>query len=348
MDKHQIHSALDDYFSSMLSVPVVEDAPKVSLDTKHLDTVQLDTKHIDTKHADNTIAEPGTQLQRELQPVLTDVAVAVMSEFKIPEPDGSGSISDLDQLLGSVVDIDLADMDLSVLDHQDITIETELDIITAPAVDMPNDTVIDAADVVDVALVPTAIEVDVIEDSVVADNSISSTESHSNLGAVPNVVVEADKEPAVEWQNIELEERFQALFFEVAGVTFAVPLTELGGIHQADTVNSLFGKPDWYLGIMQHRDKKLSVVDTAQWVMPEQNMGAVDYKYQIQLSESNWVLGCETLHGTETLNSIDIKWRSTPGSRPWLAGMVKSRMCVLLHVTEMIKLLDNGINIHGQ
>lgn len=129
---------------------------------------------------------------------------------------------------------------------------------------------------------------------------------------------------------------------------FAVPLTELGGIHQTEVVNSLFGKPDWYLGIMQHREQKLSVVDTAQWVMPEQNMGEIDYKYQIQLSESNWVLGCESLHGTETLNSNDIKWRSTPGSRPWLAGMVKSRMCVLLHVTEMIKLLDNGINIHGQ
>ena len=127
-----------------------------------------------------------------------------------------------------------------------------------------------------------------------------------------------------------------------------MPLTELGGIHQAEVVNSLFGKPDWYLGIMQHREQKLSVVDTAQWVMPEQNMGEIDYKYQIQLSESNWVLGCESLHGTETLNSNDIKWRSTPGSRPWLAGMVKSRMCVLLHVTEMIKLLDNGINIHGQ
>ncbi len=33
----------------------------------------------------------------------------------------------------------------------------------------------------------------------------------------------------VTWENIDTGKEFQALFFEVAGVTFAVPLTELGG-----------------------------------------------------------------------------------------------------------------------
>ncbi|GIC78031.1 chemotaxis protein CheW [Moritella sp. F3] len=343
MDKKQIHAALDDYFTSMLSVPVVEDAPKVSLETVHVDTKHVDTGLVDIAQLDSTIADVGTQLQHELQPVLSDVAVAVMSEFKIPEPDGSGSISDLDQLLGSVVDIDLADMDLSVLDAPHSGADTDAIIDTTVSADI---TVARTEE----SLIPEIREVEreVVEDIAVTDTSISHAEDNTVLDSASETALEADEEPAVEWKNIELEERFQALFFEVAGVTFAVPLTELGGIHQADTVNSLFGKPDWYLGIMQHREQKLSVVDTAQWVMPEQNMGEIDYKYQIQLSESNWVLGCEKLHGTETLNRMDIKWRSTAGSRPWLAGMVKSRMCVLLHVTEMIKLLDNGINIHGQ
>ncbi|WP_392340621.1 chemotaxis protein CheW [Moritella marina] len=340
MDKKQIHSALDDYFASMLSVPVVEDTPKISLDTKHVETVFVD----------NT-TDVDTPLQHQLQPVLNDVAVAAITEFKIPEPDGSGSISDLDQLLGSVVDIDLADMDLTVLDHQNSSLDSYSIIDTTVPADIAVDIVTNIDSAVDISadnLTDSLVESDTVEDSAVTDTSICLTEDKSNFDVQAEAVLEANEEPKLEWQNIELEERFQALFFEVAGVTFAVPLTELGGIHQADTVNSLFGKPDWYLGIMQHRKQKLSVVDTAQWVMPEQNMGEIDYKYQIQLGESNWVLGCEKLHGTETLNTMDIKWRSTPGSRPWLAGMVKSRMCVLLHVTEMIKLLDNGINIHGQ
>lgn len=296
MDKHNQHSALDDYFMSMLSEPIMAE-------------VKSPARTI-------TLAEYPQAL----------------SKFKIPEPDSFGSLADLDKLLGSVIDIDLADVDLSVLDNE-------------TSVDLPAEHFIKglSADIPTIELVSTIICNDgagtATPDIIVAEESVVAIEASAHIDI-------SDVQPV--WKNVELEECFQALFFEVAGVMFAVPLTELGGIHQSETVNSLFGKPDWYLGIMQHRDKRLSVVDTAQWVMPEQNMGEIYYKYQIQLSESNWVLGCESLHGTEILNRNDIKWRSKPGSRPWLAGMVKSRMCVLLHVTEMIKLLDNGINIHGQ
>ncbi|PKH09429.1 chemotaxis protein CheW [Moritella sp. Urea-trap-13] len=319
MDKHNKHSALDDYFSSMLSVPVVDEV----------------------KVAESTVAfsEPvqAEAVEAEVKPLLSVVEPQALSEFKIPEPDSAGSLSELDQLLGSVIDIDLADMDLSALDTpESVNLAVEQVVV---------DTVI--ADKVEPVI--DTFEAEALTTEFVRPEF--STDEF-DVPAQQVILVEEALPVAVEvqptWENIELEENFQALFFEVAGVTFAVPLTELGGIHQVDTVNSLFGKPDWYLGIIQHREQKLSVVDTAQWVMPEQNMGAIDYKYQIQLSESNWVLGCESLHGTEILNRNDIKWRSTPGSRPWLAGMVKSRMCVLLHVTEMIKLLDNGINIHGQ
>ncbi|WP_017220956.1 chemotaxis protein CheW [Moritella dasanensis] len=330
MDKNNKHSALDDYFSSMLSVPVVEEVKLV---------------------------EPAVVLAKpthpEPVPLLSVVAPQALSNFKIPEPDSAGSLTELDQLLGSVIDIDLADMDLSVLDtvepvdlpvNQGVVETVELDIGTV-------EQVVDAVEPV-VDTVNTIVDTGTAKERATELKSSEDSTGELDVPAQEIIHVEEDVMVAAEappaWENIELEEHFQALFFEVAGVIFAVPLTELGGIHQVDTVNSLFGKPDWYLGIIQHRDQKLSVVDTAQWVMPEQNMGAIDYKYQIQLSDSNWVLGCESLHGTETLNRNDIKWRSTPGSRPWLAGMVKSRMCVLLHVTEMIKLLDNGINIHGQ
>ena len=339
MDKNIKHSALDDYFSSMLSVPVVEE-PKV----------------------EKLVAEPQLEIlieqtNVELKPQLVESVAVPQHDFAIPEPDGSGSLSDLDLLLGSVIDIDLADIDLSVLDNAKPVVETVLDDIVeiaAPetveqAITLVEDDVVvtslsDSTEELDVDVIPEVVEP--IAEHSTGTATFSPVESTVELTTAVELDDSEDAELA--WKNVELEERFQALFFEVAGVTFAVPLTELGGIHQIETVNSLFGKPDWYLGIMQHRDQKLSVVDTAQWVMPEQNMGEIDYKYQIQLSQSNWVLGCESLHGTETLSSNDIKWRSTPGSRPWLAGMVKSRMCVLLHVTEMIKLLDNGINIHGQ
>lgn len=153
--------------------------------------------------------------------------------------------------------------------------------------------------------------------------------------------------PAV-WENIDTGKEFQALFFEVAGVTFAVPLTELGGIHQLGEITSLFGQPGWYKGLMTSREQKMNVVDTAQWVMPGQHLEMDSYKYLIMLGESPWGLACHHLKGTELLHRDQVKWRHQEGKRPWLAGMVKEKMCALLHVRELLLLLERGVNIEGR
>ncbi|MFC3095026.1 chemotaxis protein CheW [Alteromonas sediminis] len=144
-----------------------------------------------------------------------------------------------------------------------------------------------------------------------------------------------------------LEETFQALFFEVAGLTMAVPLITLGGIHRLEKVGPLFGKPDWFMGVMLHRDEKLSVVDTAKWVMPEKVTAklqdSLDYQYLIMLSDSQWGLASDKLVNTVTLQKSDVKWRQNDTKRPWLAGMVKERMCALIDVYQLISMLNRGL-----
>lgn len=141
---------------------------------------------------------------------------------------------------------------------------------------------------------------------------------------------------------------FQVLLFEVAGMTLAVPLTELGGIHQIESINPLFGKPDWFKGVLLHRDEKYNVVDTAKWVMPEKSAEklaeSTKYQYLIVLGESGWGLGCESLVATETLLPDDVKWRNVEGSRPWLSGMVKKKMCALVNVQQLIHMLNQGLS----
>ncbi|WP_421216428.1 chemotaxis protein CheW [Aeromonas enteropelogenes] len=168
---------------------------------------------------------------------------------------------------------------------------------------------------------------------------------------ITETAVELAPEPApepVSWQNIDSGNEFQALFFEVAGVTFAVPLTDLGGIHQLGEVTSLFGQPSWYKGLMTSREQKMNVVDTAQWVMPGQHLEMDEYKYLIMLGQSPWGLACHHLRGTELLHRDQVKWRHQAGKRPWLAGMVKEKMCALLHVSELLLLLERGVNIEGR
>lgn len=142
---------------------------------------------------------------------------------------------------------------------------------------------------------------------------------------------------------------FQALFFSVAGLKLAVPLKSLGGIHQWKEPNTIFGKPDWYLGIMTNREEKLNVVDTARWVMPEKYTPELaeqlNYQYLIMLSESRWGLACESLVTTEALSPSDVQWRKGENSkRPWLAGVVREKMCAILDVDAMVEMLEKGLN----
>ena len=143
---------------------------------------------------------------------------------------------------------------------------------------------------------------------------------------------------------------FQALFFNVGGLTVAVPLIELGGIHQILKTTELIGKPDWFKGVMLYRDEKINVVDTALWVMPEKcdekMKSSLNYQYVIMLSESPWGLTAENLVDTVTLKQDEVKWLDSSGKRPWLAGLVKDKMCALLDVDSLIQLLNEGSGIH--
>lgn len=163
----------------------------------------------------------------------------------------------------------------------------------------------------------------------------------------PVTIEDTQHSLVAKWENISPDKEFPALFFVVSGITFAVPLTDLGGIHQLEKVTPLFGKPEWFAGVMTHRDSQLNVVDSTRWFMPDQS-NQENYQYLVMLGETQWGIECHTLIGTETLRYDQIKWRDKPGKRPWLAGMVKERMCALLHVQELLTLLQRGVNIDGQ
>lgn len=145
------------------------------------------------------------------------------------------------------------------------------------------------------------------------------------------------------------EGAFQAMFFDVAGLQVAVPLIELGGIHNIGDTTNLMGKPDWFKGVMIHRDEKINVVDTAKWVMPEKCddklLEALKYQYVIMLNNSAWGLAAENLVDTLTLQQEDVKWMESTAKRPWLAGLVKDRMCALLDVDALIEMLNQGANV---
>jgi len=192
-------------------------------------------------------------------------------------------------------------------------------------------------------------QVEVKQQEELAAKAKISTETVKETKLETEIKVETQPKPPVE-EEVEVipEESFQALFFEVAGLVLAVPLQELGGIHNLTEVNSLFGKPDWFKGVMLNREKKLNVVDSARWVMPErfddQMEQSLDYKYLITLGQSEWGLAAEKLVETESIHPDAVKWRTKQGKRPWLYGTIKEKMCALLHVSDLIAMLEQGVN----
>jgi len=181
-------------------------------------------------------------------------------------------------------------------------------------------------------------------------DEISTVPSKSSSEVIREKVAEPLLEPTISKVDKSYRsESFQAMFFDVAGLTVAVPLVELGGIYNVDKITGLMGKPKWFEGVMIHRDEKINVVDTALWVMPEKYddklKEALDYQYVIMLSNSKWGLLAENLVDTVTLEPEDVKWVEGSSKRPWLAGLVKGRMCALLEVESLIQLLNNGIDV---
>ncbi|MGL4716850.1 MAG: chemotaxis protein CheW [Aeromonas sp.] len=261
---------------------------------------------------DEREAELAVLARQPVRQHLPEVAVA-------PYLESDPRLAQLDKLLAQVAHVQLADEAATPV----------------PAVAAPRQTVAEQA------LLPVALEwpTAAVEPERVQPHPLTVSETAPPLAPASAPVI---------WENIDTGNEFQALFFDVAGVTFAVPLTELGGIHQLGEITSLFGQPQWYKGIMTSREQQMNVVDTAHWVMPGQDLQMDDYQYLIMLGESSWGLACHHLKGTELLQPHQVKWRHQEGKRPWLAGLVKEKMCALLHVRELLLLLERGVNIAGR
>ncbi len=75
---------------------------------------------------------------------------------------------------------------------------------------------------------------------------------------------------------------------------------------------------------------------------------SLNYQYIIMLNDSQWGMMAEHLVDTVTLKQDEVKWLDSPNKRPWLAGLVKERMCALLDVNALIELLDEGSGINQE
>ena len=172
----------------------------------------------------------------------------------------------------------------------------------------------------------------------------SSNRAHD----VNELTNEAMQTLSLNWQS---SQGIDCLIFKVAGLKLAIPLPLLGGVHNVtDKVTPLFGQASWSLGVWQGDKAKLTIIDSAQLIMPERRISLNDdgYSFFIQLDRSPWALACQEICDTVTLVHDSIKWRGDGSKRPWLAGTVISEMCALLDVPGLLKLLEENRRVARQ
>lgn len=139
---------------------------------------------------------------------------------------------------------------------------------------------------------------------------------------------------------------FQTLVFEVGKLPLAVPLIKLGGIVNVSEqdITPLVGTPDWFMGLVPHEKGNLMVVDTQQFLMPEQKADEQqNFQYLIILDDSLWALACHSVGDAKNLTPEDIRWSSGSSRRPWFAGMVVEYMSALIEVDRLINMLTENI-----
>ena len=155
-----------------------------------------------------------------------------------------------------------------------------------------------------------------------------------------------------EWAN----EPFQILLFEVAGLKLAVPLIELCGVIEwKDEVTEMPGHADFYMGILQHLNYKIAVIDTARMVLPTNKLAqlAADNPRQrvnhiVLIDDYRWGLACDNIGEVITIQPDEVRWKTSKSSRNWLAGTVIEHMCALLNSEGFAVMLENGQEPHDR
>lgn len=322
--------ALDDYFTALLDEEAVE----------------LDVQDLQQEEPVSIEIEPELSTSIQSVPEKSHFHSEV-AEFELP------NLDDVQRLLSQLESSNpVAELDLEEIMEQNtaqISLKTE-PVIVEPVVEPIEeiqewDTVDTESAKPDINLesdVETEINIELEASAIDAVQPNNTTEHELALET------QTGADGVAAWQSTQRTQDFQVLYFEVNGVTFAVPLDELGGIHRMGSLNHLIGRPAWYLGLQTNKDNQLDVVDTAKWVMAEKlhdDSYKEGYQYIVMLGESMWGLASTQLMGTELLSTEKVRWRELAGKRPWLAGMVKEKMCALIHVEALIAMLNAGLDV---
>lgn len=171
---------------------------------------------------------------------------------------------------------------------------------------------------------------------------------------VQQQTIEPETEPAEEvtsGQEVReapdwAREQFQCLLLTVQGMTLATSLLALDNIVKWDTDLTIIpGQPQWHLGVLQHRDRKIVVVDLARLLMPEKLNGVSASRengsHILIIGDNRFGLACDSLAKPLVLNKEEVHWSGLHPDRPWMAGTIREKLSVLLDINALLEMIGH-------
>jgi len=169
------------------------------------------------------------------------------------------------------------------------------------------------------------------------------TETVVDVTAEPEEIVQPVSDTGVpDWA----ETRFQCLLFKVSGLNLAVPLVKLNSVIPWDeNITQTPNQTEWYLGLVQHLQNQIKVIDTALLVMPENRHKDLEDDVSGRLShillvdDYKWGLACSSIGDVIWLNQDEVKWRKNKTSRAWLSGTSLEHLCAIMDTEVFAQML---------
>ncbi|GAA6168562.1 hypothetical protein NBRC116591_23730 [Sessilibacter corallicola] len=196
----------------------------------------------------------------------------------------------------------------------------------------------------DVDLLPKAATATKLETDVKTDTSVIT---EATLKLETNVKTELEQEitqhqavPTSHW----LKDEIDILLFRINDLELALPLVTLGRVQIiGESLSAPFGQIHWVLGLLPSKKGMIQVVDSAEFLLPEQNTrdASKPYSYLISFDQSKWALAVDEIGESIRLDKERIKWRTRESATPWFTGTLRDRMCTILDPVKLQAELSN-------
>ena len=132
----------------------------------------------------------------------------------------------------------------------------------------------------------------------------------------------------------------QCLMFSVGNNQLSIPLIDLGAVLPwKDKLTQLPHAPDWFLGILQHRDSNVKVVDTAKILQISVQPIDSENRHLLVFGDENWAISCDKLGQVLHLEQEDVQW-SAGQTDSLTLGTIRDSLAIMLDPKKILQRLN--------